>query len=61
MALASLEQALTLFEGLGGMGWAARTQDEIRRVGLHSVGRNELSATEDRVARLQKAVVSSTQ
>jgi len=52
MARASLEQALALFEGLGAVGWAARTQDELHRLGVHSARRDELSATEDRVARL---------
>jgi DNA-binding CsgD family transcriptional regulator len=52
MARASLEQALALFEGLGAVGWAARTQDELHRLGVRSARRDELSATEDRVARL---------
>jgi DNA-binding CsgD family transcriptional regulator len=55
MARASLEKALALFEGLGAVGWAARARDEIRRLGVQSAGRDELSPTEDRVARLVAA------
>ena len=55
LARASLEQALALFDGLGAVGWADRARDEIRRLGVQSAGRDELSATEDRVARLVAA------
>jgi DNA-binding CsgD family transcriptional regulator len=37
------------------VGWANSARDEIRRLGVQSAGRDELSATEDRVARLVAA------
>ena len=55
LARASLEQALALFDGLGAGGWADSARDEIRRLGVQSAGRDELSATEDRVAHLVAA------
>jgi DNA-binding CsgD family transcriptional regulator len=55
LARASLEQACALFQGLGAVGWAARSRDEIRRLGVRSAGRDDLSETEDRVARLVAA------
>src|SRR4029077_3374963 len=55
LARASLEQALALFEGLGAVGWAAKVRGEIRRLGVKPAGRDELSPTEDRVARLVAA------
>lgn len=55
IARASLEHALALFDGLGAMGWAAKARDEIRRLGGRSAGRDELTPTEDRVARLVAA------
>jgi DNA-binding CsgD family transcriptional regulator len=51
-ATASLQQAMTLFASLGAAGWASRAAAEIRRVGLAAAHRDQLSATEERVARL---------
>ncbi|HVS05045.1 MAG TPA: AAA family ATPase [Candidatus Dormibacteraeota bacterium] len=48
----SLERALGLFQNLGALGWAAQVEAETQRLGLHPAGPDELSATEERVARL---------
>jgi DNA-binding CsgD family transcriptional regulator len=48
-------RAQAVFQGLGAGGWAARAADEIRRGGLHPAGREELTPTEERVAKLVAA------
>jgi DNA-binding CsgD family transcriptional regulator len=54
-ARATLERAQAVFEGLGATGWAARAADEIRRGGLQPAGREQLTPTEERVAKLVAA------
>jgi DNA-binding CsgD family transcriptional regulator len=51
----SLERALGLFRNLGASGWAAQVEAETQRLGLHPAAPDELSATEERVARLVAA------
>ena len=48
----SLQRAQAIFEQLGAHGWATRTVDEMQRAGVRAAGRDQLTATEDRVARL---------
>ena len=50
-ARAALEQAVTLFEQLGGALWAARARDELRRTAARSAP-DELTPTELRIAHL---------
>jgi DNA-binding CsgD family transcriptional regulator len=52
-ARATLEEALAIFERLGTPLWASKTRDEHARIGGRRPGRtNELTPTEDQVARL---------
>jgi DNA-binding CsgD family transcriptional regulator len=48
----SLQRALELFEGLGAAQWAARARAEMQRLGTRGAEPDELSPTEERVARL---------
>lgn len=50
-ARAALEEALAIFRGLGADPWAARTEDELRRVAVRRAP-EDLSATELRIATL---------
>jgi DNA-binding CsgD family transcriptional regulator len=54
LARESLEEALTLFGELGAELWAARVREELQRVAARSA-RDDLSATELRIARLAAA------
>jgi DNA-binding CsgD family transcriptional regulator len=54
-ARATLQRAQAVFEVLGATGWAARAADEIRRGGLQPAGREQLTPTEERVAKLVAA------
>jgi DNA-binding CsgD family transcriptional regulator len=47
-----LEEALTIYEGLGARLWAQRVHAELGRAGSRGRSRNELTATERRVAEL---------
>jgi DNA-binding CsgD family transcriptional regulator len=49
---ASLQEALTIFEELGAPVWAARTRDELARLGGRTVWSDALTPTEARVAEL---------
>ncbi len=51
-ARASLQRAQAAFDQLGARGWATRAVDEMQRVGARTGGPEQLTATEDRVARL---------
>jgi DNA-binding CsgD family transcriptional regulator len=51
-ARASLQRAQAAFDQLGARGWATRAVDEMQRVGARTGGPDQLTATEDRVARL---------
>ena len=48
----ALERAAQVFADLGAITWAAKTDDELRRVGGHSTEPHQLSPTERRVATL---------
>jgi DNA-binding NarL/FixJ family response regulator len=54
-ARATLQRAQAVFEGLGATGWAARAANEIRRGGLQPARREQLTPTEERVAKLVAA------
>jgi DNA-binding CsgD family transcriptional regulator len=54
LARESLEEALSLFEELGAQLWASRVREELQRVAARSA-RDDLSATELRIARLAAA------
>ena len=54
LARESLEEALAVFEELGAEAWGARVRDELQRVSARSA-RDDLSATELRIARLAAA------
>ncbi len=51
-ARVSLQRAQAVFENLGAISWAALAADEIQRAGLHLSEREQLTPTEERVARL---------
>jgi DNA-binding CsgD family transcriptional regulator len=51
----SLEQALAGFDALGARLWSERTRGELARIGGRAASRDELSATEQRVAALVAA------
>lgn len=53
-AAARLEEAIAAFERFGAEPWAARARTELKRVGLRRVGRDELTATERRIAELAR-------
>lgn len=48
----ALLRAAAIFTDLGALLWAERAREEFRRVGTHSVGPDQLSPTEQRVAAL---------
>jgi DNA-binding CsgD family transcriptional regulator len=47
-----LQRAQAIFEQLGARGWAARAVEEMQRTGAAFIGPDQLTATEERVARL---------
>jgi DNA-binding CsgD family transcriptional regulator len=51
----SLERAAEIFDRLGAKLWAARTASELARVGTRTAGPDELTATEQQIARLVAA------
>jgi DNA-binding CsgD family transcriptional regulator len=60
-AAGSLRQALDLFDNLGAPAWAARTREELTRLGLHHSSPLELTATELRIAELVASGLSNPQ
>jgi DNA-binding CsgD family transcriptional regulator len=51
-ATATLQRATAVFEQLGAGGWATRAVDEMQRAAVRAAGRDQLTPTEERVARL---------
>jgi ATP/maltotriose-dependent transcriptional regulator MalT len=60
-ALASLEEALAAFEGIGAPLWAATAQRELERIGLRRGDPHELTDTERRVAELAASGLTNKQ
>jgi DNA-binding CsgD family transcriptional regulator len=51
-ATASLRRAQAIFDQLGASGWATHTVDEMQRAAVRAAGPDQLTPTEERVARL---------
>jgi DNA-binding NarL/FixJ family response regulator len=57
----SLERALALFERVGAQLWAAQARNELAALGLRAGSRDELTASEERVARLAASGLTNRQ